>query len=40
MENANCIPYNKSGPVGVALFVAYTTHFDTMQRKSPERCIR
>ena len=28
MENANCIPYNKSGPVGVALFVVPVAGLD------------
>ena len=31
---------NMGHPFGVSHILAYTTHFDTMQRKAPERCIR
>ena len=31
---------NMGYPIWVPHILAYTTHFDTMQRSSPERCIR
>ena len=32
--------FSSAGIKGVSLILAYTTQFDTMQRKTAERCIR